>query len=296
MEKQYNRVKAASFVEIESIIYLAHAHSAEVVEEMKRFDFWQMYYCASGILGIKSNDTVINLPEYHAIFLEPKGDYRTVMRARKEEDAELYVISFACNSAWLKKVANQTIHLYGGEPAMVSELCTVGRRILEPIKMNQERQGLCVKEASHPAVLQYVKISLEQLLIKIYCRLYRIGSLKEEGAKSNRVHYEKGIAAMAHKYMYDHITARLTIQDIAQGLGVNESTLRSVYKKETGKSIMQAFSDMKTAEARRLIRETNLNFTQIGDYLGFLSLYHFSRFFKEKEGITLSEYSRLAEK
>ena len=53
---------------------------------------------------------------------------------------------------------------------------------------------------------------------------------------------------------------------------------------------------MKTAEARRLIRETNLNFTQIGDYLGFLSLYHFSRFFKEKEGITLSEYSRLAEK
>ena len=49
---------------------------------------------------------------------------------------------------------------------------------------------------------------------------------------------------------------------------------------------------MKISCAQKLIAETNMNFTQIGEKLGFLSLYHFSRFFKENMGITLSEYSR----
>ena len=296
MEKQYNRVKAEPFFEIESIIYLAHAQSAEVVEEMKRFDFWQMYYCVSGVLQIRSDQEIIIVPEHHAIFLEPKGDYRTVIRTTVENNAELYVVSFECKNLWLKEIAGFKIHLYGSEPIMISELCTVGRKVLQPIKMNQNKQGLCVNEASHPAVLQYLKISLEQFLLKLYCRLCHIGSLKEEEAKCNRARYEKEIVTMIHKYMYDNITRKLTIQEIAEELGVNETTLRIIYKKETGKSIIQSFADMKLAEARRLIRETNLNFTQIGDYLGFLSIYHFSRFFKQKEGVTPTEYSRLLQK
>lgn len=249
-----------------------------------------------GTLRIKSNDDVIEVPEYHAVFLDPRGDYRTVLRSTQEDNAEFYVVSFECRSEKLQSFGREQLHLYGSEPAMIAELCTVGRRILQPVKMNQERQGLCIKEESHPAVLQYIKISLEQLLIKLYCRLQHIESLKEEAAKSNRVHYEKALVMQIHQFMYDHITNRLTIKDISQGIGVNETTLRIAYKKETGKSIMQAFADMKMVEARRLVRETSLNFTQIGEYLGFLSLYHFSRFFKEKEGITLSEYSRLVEK
>jgi len=296
MDKQYNRVKAESFLEIESIIYLTHVFSADVVEEMKKFDFWQMYYCAAGMLHIRSDEDVISVPEHHGIFFDPRGDYRTIVRGTKEENAEIYVISFECNEVWLQSIARKPLHFYGSEPSMIHDLCTVGRKVLEPIKMNQDRQGLCIKEATHPAVLQYIKISLEQLLIKLFCRIYEVESLKDEKAKSNRVNYEKQIVALTHHFMYNHITEKLTIRDFAQGLGVNETTLRIAYKKETGKSIMQSFADMKVAEARRLIRESNLNFTQIGEYLGFLSLYHFSRFFKEKEGITLSEYSRLSRK
>ena len=66
----------------------------------------------------------------------------------------------------------------------------------------------------------------------------------------------------------------------------------ALYKKETGMSIMRAFSKIKTAEAQKMIEETDMNFTQIGEALGFLSLYHFSRFFKEQTGVTLSEYSK----
>lgn len=292
MEKQYNRVKAESFFEIESIIYLAHANSARVTEEYKKFDFWQMYYCVNGTVLIQSDKELIKVPAHHAIFLDPRGDYRSALRSSKEEDAEFYVISFECRSKELYEWARHPIPLIGNEPTMIAELCTAGRRVLQPMKMNELQQGLCIKAQSHPAVLQYVKISLEQLLVKIYCRLNHIEGLMGDGDKSNRINYEKEIVDQVHRFMYDNISRKLTMDDITQGLGVNATTLRIAYKKETGNSIMQDFSNMKMAEAMRLIRESNLNFTQIGEYLGFLSLYHFSRAFKERTGITLSEYSK----
>ena len=49
MEKQYNRVRAEAFFEIESIIYLIHAFSAEVMMEMKKFDFLQLFFVWEGL-------------------------------------------------------------------------------------------------------------------------------------------------------------------------------------------------------------------------------------------------------
>lgn len=296
MQKQYNRVKAISVFEIDSIIYLAHAFSSRIIEESKCYDFWQMYYCAKGTIHIKSNDKLIEIPEHHAMLLDPCGDLRTALRAPAGEESEFFVISFECRSQTLYTFNRKAILLYGSEPALLEELCTVGRKILEPVKSDSSTQGLCEKSDSNPAVLQYVKISLEQFLIKLYCRLNHIESLQDEAAKANRTNYEKGIAAQAEQFMSEHLGQKLTIRDIAANLKVNATTLRMTYKKETGKSLMRGFADMKMTEAKRLICDTSLNFTQIGERLGFLSLYHFSRFFKEREGITLSDYSRFVQK
>ena len=137
-----------------------------------------------------------------------------------------------------------------------------------------------------------MKVSLEQFFLKLYCREENIKSMDIENEKANRHNYEKGIVAKVHKYMRENIGRKLSIGEIAREIGVNETTLRITYKKETGMSIIRAFSRMKVAEAQRLIAETDMNFTEIGEALGFLSLYHFSRFFKEHTGVTLSEYSK----
>ena len=48
---------------------------------------------------------------------------------------------------------------------------------------------------------------------------------------------------------------------------------------------------MKLKSAVTLIRERNLNFTEIAEVLGFSSVHYFSRLFKKKTGMTPSEYS-----
>ena len=49
--------------------------------------------------------------------------------------------------------------------------------------------------------------------------------------------------------------------------------------------------DPMTELAKELIREKNMNFTQIADYLGYTSIHYFSRQFKKIAGMTPSEYA-----
>ena len=48
---------------------------------------------------------------------------------------------------------------------------------------------------------------------------------------------------------------------------------------------------MKINEARRMIRNQSLNFTQIADQLGYTSIHYFSRQFKKITGMSPSEYA-----
>ena len=47
---------------------------------------------------------------------------------------------------------------------------------------------------------------------------------------------------------------------------------------------------MKIDFAKQLIRENDMNFTQISDFLGYSSIHYFSRQFKRSTGMTPSEY------
>ena len=50
------------------------------------------------------------------------------------------------------------------------------------------------------------------------------------------------------------------------------------------------FNNIKIEKAKEYIRENEKNFTQISDELGFTSIHYFSRLFKKKTGMTLTEY------
>ena len=48
---------------------------------------------------------------------------------------------------------------------------------------------------------------------------------------------------------------------------------------------------MKIDFAKQLIRENEMNFTQISDFLSYSSIHYFSRQFKKLSGMTPTEYA-----
>lgn len=55
--------------------------------------------------------------------------------------------------------------------------------------------------------------------------------------------------------------------------------------------MIEFFSMMKVDTAKQMIRDHQLNFTQISDKLGYTSIHYFSRQFKKLTTMTPSEYA-----
>lgn len=82
----------------------------------------------------------------------------------------------------------------------------------------------------------------------------------------------------------------LKIPSFARELGVSESRLFSVIKRELGQSPGDILRQRLLLEARRLLAVTDLSVNEISWNLGFEDPAYFSRFFRESLGVTPSVY------
>ena len=94
---------------------------------------------------------------------------------------------------------------------------------------------------------------------------------------------------MSKEIAIDLGTANSLVYVQGKGIVIREPSVVAI-KKDTGKVL--AVGD----EAKKMITETELSFTEISDSLGFSSSAYFSRTFRKKTGLTPSEYLRKVNK
>ena len=68
------------------------------------------------------------------------------------------------------------------------------------------------------------------------------------------------------------------------------------FRKETNKTVIEYFNELKVGLAMDMIRNSGNSFTEISEELGFSTLNYFSKLFKAKTGMTLTDFSRLTSK
>ena len=93
------------------------------------------------------------------------------------------------------------------------------------------------------------------------------------------------------RYLEDRVGERLTLEQIAKDNLMGTSQLEKLLKKSWGCGAIELFSRIKIDAAKQLIRDGQLNMTQIADRLGYSSLYYFSRQFKKTAAMSPSEYA-----
>ena len=93
------------------------------------------------------------------------------------------------------------------------------------------------------------------------------------------------------RYMEEHLGERMTIDRICRDNLVGRSQLQKLFRDTKGCGVIEFFSMMKIDTAKQMIRDNQLNFTQIADRLGYNSIHYFSRQFKQITTMTPSEYA-----
>ena len=103
---------------------------------------------------------------------------------------------------------------------------------------------------------------------------------------------ENAIIRQAQQYVCAHVREKMTVPSVAGQVDVSPSYLTALFHKHLHISPGEYIRRVKLQESKQMIRENQLNFTEIAAALEYSTVHHYSRQFKEKFGITPSEYAK----
>lgn len=113
--------------------------------------------------------------------------------------------------------------------------------------------------------------------------------LKEVRAVPRRTPWSRPVAGCVD-YIYEHLHQRITVPDLAEHVGLTESYLSSLFKKETGRAISEYVMDKRIEAAGNMLKFSDYSCADIGAILAFSSQSHFIRAFKARTGTTPRAY------
>lgn len=91
-------------------------------------------------------------------------------------------------------------------------------------------------------------------------------------------------------FISSHYNTQIKVSKIADKLGLSEKYLSSLFKKETGSTIISFIEQTRIEEACRLLTYTDTPYADIADCLCFNSHSYFVKVFKKNKGLTPMQY------
>ena len=98
------------------------------------------------------------------------------------------------------------------------------------------------------------------------------------------------------EYIEEHISQNISLKELGDLVYLSESQVVRLFKRDLGITPHEYSLNLKTAHAKKLLRNTRLMVREIAEYLGFCDEHYFSYIFKKKIGKTPLEYRRKLEK
>ena len=96
--------------------------------------------------------------------------------------------------------------------------------------------------------------------------------------------------APAMKYAENNYCGNVTNALLSKQCNLSEEYFRKLFKKTYGMSPKQYILNMRINKAKQMLSEGVLKINAVSEECGFTNPYHFCRFFKQKTGLTPSEF------
>ena len=117
---------------------------------------------------------------------------------------------------------------------------------------------------------------------------YIYNSVVESAKDNENIHVK-----LAKQYMLSHISSKITLEEISQEVHLVPNYLCAIFKKSTGKTVMQYLAEQRIDLAKRLIITSSAELYKIAESCGFSDYNHFSHTFKNITGISPVSYRKI---
>ncbi|MDD6208018.1 MAG: AraC family transcriptional regulator [Clostridiales bacterium] len=92
------------------------------------------------------------------------------------------------------------------------------------------------------------------------------------------------------QFMEEHYQEEISLQEVADQLGVTPQHLSKLFKKETGKNYIDWLTHLRIEKAKEILLTGKVSIREVGYLVGIQDPNYFSRLFKKNVGVSPSEY------
>ena len=263
---------------VKSLISADYKKIAGVIK-IESGDYRLIIYADFGNIAVSANGKSLEIKQ-GSLLLFPENYSAEITAA--DNNASALIIGFECLGKAASLLDKKIISLSIFEKTLLSAAYS-------QININFDLKSLAVKETSPSEGEQFIKNSLELLLI---CLITDFSNKKNNAVTDFGTEKNEEIVNKIIKILEENLYFEITLEDIASELFFSKTYIKSVFKKQTGTTVIQYYINLKIEEAKKLISERNSSFTEIALKLNFGTVYYFSRIFKKKTGITPSEFKK----
>ena len=250
-------------------------------------DCWEFIYIDRGSLIVtagtqtyfmKSGELAFHCPnEFHAF--------------QSLGQSDVIVVSFHCSSEAMDRLKQKVLLLHRKEKEHLKMLVDESQQVYQHFDNIAPHINMQIREDAPLGGEQLIKNYLEQLLIHI-CRRDDNVKFSQRAVSARSTAHSMILAQRIQDYLQEHYAEKLSLQGLSNEMGVSVSQIKRVFREQLGKTMVSCITELRIAQAKRLIREGSLNFSQIAEAVGYESIYYFSALFKKQTGRTLTEYQR----
>lgn len=249
-------------------------------------NFWELLCVDKGEVDVVADHERLTLQKGEVIFHQPNEFHRVL--ANGVIAPNLVVIGFDCQSPRMDFFKEQILKVGQEEQELLARIIAEARLCFEGRLDNPYQEVLVRKDHGPFAAEQMIKIYLEQFLIQMYRHSF---SARQAPTPLKDTPSAEDIYETILCYFEKNICIQLTIDQISRDNLISTSQLKKLFSEKGNTGVIEYFNCMKIDAAKQLIRNRQLNFTQIANQLGYTSVHYFSRQFKHLTGMTPSEYA-----
>jgi YesN/AraC family two-component response regulator len=280
-------------------IYKVASFDYEIIESKKTpilHPEARFLFVNKGKGSFKINEREYEVRENMLIAVTP-WDYTEIPRV--EETFQYYLVVY--NSFLINNAIKTTMNLEGEEtdvfqtlvdhPVLYLEGETAKsvKRLFQ--KIRQETGIESTLELPKPQA--YTKIFLTNLLVEVVIGFCRLAC--EETGKPEAI-YEEEKKARVYKYIFTHLSEKLTLARLAKTFYLSESTISKYIMDTTGLTFNNLLNEIRMVKTMNYLLYTDYTLEEISVFLGYVDAAHISKVFEGRMGNKISEYRKTYQK
>ena len=294
MEKNHGLNRLSEYITVSHVFSALHVDFGEIFTKLPQdapiqedvHDFPELLYITQGRHQVFLDGQSHILSAGQLIIYGPNVRHWSTATSRAVGE----IISFDTDSTAILPCYNRVITPNADQRKLLMQIFSISQGLFRNAPQGTDLQWMIPCREAESWDLHRLKSLLELFFLELHQSLPENVPQPEE--KINQRRYRREEFQLLADYMESHMGSPVTLEQISRDCSMGVDKIKKLFHWQCGCSPMAWLAERRIDAAKAAIRSTSQTFAQIAGQLGFCSPAHFSRSFKEKTGLTPSEYAR----